>query len=181
LSLPLAAGLPPLQKQKGGVCSLRYAPVPNPSRNGSKGEESPLPVVGGWVGKNANIRVYVFSCCRAASCRPRLHAATAGSGPPALLFAFITLCVLRPTADASAAPSPKTQPAIIPADATHFVANRFPVLPPRQKHPGPPPLRGGGPAPSGGAGSYVAYCTLKPDFPFSPYISINIKVILFFI
>jgi hypothetical protein len=47
LSLPLAAGLPPLESKKGGVCSLQsfrsasLLPVANPSFHGSKGEGQP--------------------------------------------------------------------------------------------------------------------------------------------
>jgi hypothetical protein len=51
LSLPLAAGLPPLGKPIGGVCSLRsfrsapLPPVASPSFHGSKGEEQYAPVM----------------------------------------------------------------------------------------------------------------------------------------
>jgi hypothetical protein len=43
LSLPLAAGLPPLIRQIGWVCSLRSAPVANPSSTAQRGRGSPRP------------------------------------------------------------------------------------------------------------------------------------------
>jgi hypothetical protein len=60
LSLPLAAGLPPL-KSIGGVYSRRYALVVNPSSTAQRGRDSPRPVaVGCKVEKNTGVHAGVF-------------------------------------------------------------------------------------------------------------------------
>jgi hypothetical protein len=67
LSLPLAAGLPPLKRQTGGVCSLRsfhsapFTPVAKPSSTAQRGRGSPRPVAGDReVDTNATPPVCVF-------------------------------------------------------------------------------------------------------------------------
>jgi hypothetical protein len=113
-SLPLAAGLPPLIRHIGGVCSLRsfrcapFPPVANPSLHGSKGEEQP-PARGRGPSRNKKrkhpcLRFLLF---RTASCRPRLHTATAGRALPARMFDFPSYkarCAPRLTQTGAASP-----------------------------------------------------------------------------
>jgi hypothetical protein len=91
LSLPLAAGLPPLKNEKDGFAlsaSLRYALVANPSFNGSKGEGQPPPRGRGPKGKkNANVHVCVFFLT-VGFLPPRRCTAAAGRTPPARSLGF---------------------------------------------------------------------------------------------
>ena len=89
LSLPLAAGLPPLVRQKGWVCSLHSVTFANPSSTAQRGRNSPFPVVRGRkVKKIANIVFAIFSGTGRHPCRPHRHAGTERRSLPAPIFVF---------------------------------------------------------------------------------------------
>jgi hypothetical protein len=189
----------PSAKTIGGVFShrsIRSAPIPpvaNPSFHGSKGEGQPPARGRGPCGrkkrKHPCLRFFPF---RAASCRPRLHATTSGRSSPARMFGFTTSHAnfaprltqvtlpcqpipfpLRPsslTQRSVQSPQPRHRRSCGPADGGPCQA------PPRagaMRRPRPPPLRGDGPAPSGGGLPLsVATCTLIPQFCLFIYITL---------
>jgi hypothetical protein len=87
LSLPLAAGLPPLIRK---ICRFApYAPCGRSSRKpvikGSKGEEQPTAVAVGWKEeKNANVHVCIFFTSGGVL-PPHLYGATNGRTHPTLI------------------------------------------------------------------------------------------------
>jgi hypothetical protein len=108
LSLPLAAGLPPL-KSIGGVYSRRYALVVNPSSTAQRGRYSPRPVaVGCKVEKNTGVRAGVFFLTGG------FHAAPTGNPPqmgvlcPPVFSVYQGAPRTSPPADDSFTPDPHT-------------------------------------------------------------------------